>query len=359
MNIIIIRRGPYTWIISEYWLIAVGGIISFIFTSFIIVVSHLIYKQLTKKKQPKILKSANTESNSPQNPNLNIYRGGDNNIENCFPEPGIYLVVDDLLKKSIQKLVNRKGKLTVVSVSVALFAFAIKDNLGPIIWNYGLEIYFSNLKETVTRILFFIIMMSSLAVSITSYALALYGILPALSVSGISLAVSTAFAVLVINTMAIKLITALDCNQFVQKLPEIKSLPYIKQEDLRRDKVFIKTERDDELELLVLQPSKPDETCTHEVIQEFDTSGITSIDEAQPIVKIKTTCSSNVKERKFVPLKERTKTLSDLIRENDINNFEKSASAIDNYEKMRQNPTQRYQNQRQKIKENRDNNNNK
>lgn len=226
MDVIIIRRSPYVWIINEWWLIAGGGILSFLSTSFIIIVASLIYNKFNKKKtQSKILKTANPDSDSPQNPNLDIHRGGDNNIENCFTKPGVYLVVDGMLKNSIQRVVKTNGKLTIVSVSVALFAFAIKGNLVQTLVNSGLEIYFSNIKRTLLKLIFVLFITSSLSGIINCYCMALSVVIPALS--GKALSVSTAVVGIIINTVLLKSLMAIDCNQFVQKLPEIVGLPYI------------------------------------------------------------------------------------------------------------------------------------
>lgn len=70
------------------------------------------------------MKSTHPESDSQQNPNkpnFGINRGGDENIEKCFPEPGIFFVSDELLQKSIQRVVSTEVKLTLVSVLVAPF----------------------------------------------------------------------------------------------------------------------------------------------------------------------------------------------------------------------------------------------
>jgi hypothetical protein len=65
-----------------------GSILSFLSPSFIRIVASLISNKFNKKKkQPKILKTANPDSYSPQKSNLAIHRGRDNNIENYFLEP--------------------------------------------------------------------------------------------------------------------------------------------------------------------------------------------------------------------------------------------------------------------------------
>lgn len=82
------------------------------------------------------MKSAHPESDSQQNPNkpnFGINREEDQNIEKCFSEPGIFFISDKLLQKSIQKVLSTEVTLTLVSVSVTLFAFAIKYNPGQVI----------------------------------------------------------------------------------------------------------------------------------------------------------------------------------------------------------------------------------
>lgn len=87
-NMIIVRKGNYTWYIHENWILALAFILSFLF--------GIIFK--------KFLKSRKNRQLNKTNENKNLLRGGD--ILECVEETGIYEVEDPALMLTIRKVLK-------------------------------------------------------------------------------------------------------------------------------------------------------------------------------------------------------------------------------------------------------------
>ena len=126
-------------------------------------------------------------------------------------------------------------------------------------------------------------------------------------------------------------ITNFECDNLVSKVimersSEGKAIGFLERPPEKNPRVFIKDNED--IELYFPSPNK-NEYCVSEYEQKVEKSNIRGV-KTEPQNQIHRKC-----DKEFVPLKERTKTLSDLKKQDSTENREKAAPYIKRYEDRR------------------------
>lgn len=285
------RKGvQYTWLINENWVM----FISFLLTMGIGVVFRRI-------------KNSNKEIKMP---NL---RGG-KFIDECIEPDSVYEVVDPALEIVIKQMLNLPPAFgpVVITVPVLILSYVVSQQPIKQITILG----FSLFVDRVTSL--------SVKVAIGVGSGLVFFILPVgvVSLTGALLAGAIAFN-------AAEGITNFECDNLVSKVimersSEEKVVGFLERPSEKNPRVFIKDNED--IKVYVPSPNK-NENCVSESKQKVEKSSLIT---EQPQTQIYRKC-----EKKFVPLKERTKTLSDLKKEDSTENREKAAPYIKRYEDHR------------------------
>lgn len=285
------RKGVhYTWLINENWVM----FISFLLTMGIGVVFRRI-------------KNSNKEIKMP---NL---RGG-NFIDECIEPDSVYEVLDPTLEIVIKQMLNLPPAFgpVVISVPVLILSYVVSQQPIKQITILGVSLF----VDRVTSL--------SVKVAIGVGSGAVFFILPVgvVSLTGALLAGAIAFN-------AAQGITNFECDNLVSKVimersSEGKAIRFLERPPEKNPRVFIKDNED--IEVYFPSPNK-NEDCVSEYKQKVEKSNLIT---EQPQTQIYRKC-----DKKFVPLKERTKTLSDLKKEDSTENRETAAPYIKRYEDRR------------------------
>lgn len=310
----------YTWFVDDRW----AGIVSFLLTVVFYLLSKGIYNLFSKDIYPYFLKK-----NTKKLPNP---KGGANSIDECIDPGHPYLIVDPELVLLIKRIVKQPfvdqvmkhiGKqpaasgAMVVSSSVFIVAYVMSQE--PIF-----RLSFGGIKfytDQAFRVLI------NVVVGMLSGGTAIY-MIPAfyLKVPSVILAlVGVWFVTNIVNT-------PINCDDFLVKLPSEKveivennpeRITYLDNYDEKKFKVYMEAETETTEKNTLWIPIASE--CSSEVSK--------TMNQKDPIIDRK--C-----QKKYVPLKYRTKTLADLNLQK--NTYENAEPYI-----------QRYQERRERIRANR------
>ena len=285
------RKGVhYTWLINENWVM----VISFLLTMGIGVVFRRI------KNSNKEIKMSNL-------------RGG-NFIDECIEPDSVYEVLDPALEIVIKQMLNLPPAFgpVVISVPVLILSYVVSQQPIKQITILGVSVFVDRVTSLGVKA----------AIGVGSGAV--FFILPVgvVSLTGALLAGAIAFNV-------VQGITNFECDNLVSKVimersSEGKAIGFLERPPEKNPRVFIKDNED--IELYFPSPNK-NEYCVSESKQKVEKSNLRT---EQPQTQIYRKC-----DKEFVPLKERTKTLSDLKKQDSTENREKAAPYIKRYEDRR------------------------
>ena len=285
------RKGVhYTWLINENWVM----VISFLLTMGIGVVVRRI------KNSNKEIKMSNL-------------RGG-NFIDECIEPDSVYEVLDPALEIVIKQMLNLPPAFgpVVISVPVLILSYVVSQQPIKQITILGVSVFVDRVTSLGVKA----------AIGVGSGAV--FFILPVgvVSLTGALLAGAIAFNV-------VQGITNFECDNLVSKVimersSEGKAIGFLERPPEENPRVFIKDNED--IELYFPSPNK-NEYCVSESKQKVEKSNLRT---EQPQTQIYRKC-----DKEFVPLKERTKKLSDLKKQDSTENREKAAPYIKRYEDRR------------------------
>nr|ULD16173.1 hypothetical protein [Cylindrotheca closterium]ULD16250.1 hypothetical protein [Cylindrotheca closterium] len=295
-----IRKGAhYTWLINDNWVM----VISFLLTMGIGVVFRRI------KNSNKEIKMSNS-------------RGG-NFIDECIEPDSVYEVLDPALEIVIKQMLNLPPAFgpVVISVPVLILSYVVSQQPIKQITILGVSVFVDRVTNLGVKA----------AIGVSGGAV--FFILPVgvVSLTGALLASAIAFNVG-------QGITNFECDHLVSKVimersSEGKAIGFLERPPENNPRVFIKDNED--IELYFPSPNK-NEYCVSESKQKVEKSNLRT-------EQIYRKC-----DKEFVPLKERTKTLSDLKKQDSTENREKAAPYIKRYEDRRK----RIMNKRQSVHRN-------
>ena len=338
-----LRHTNYTWFIDSSWL----GLISFITTLLFLDLCKKVFKKIKEKKlTDKIAKKPRGGDDVSGN-----YMVLDNNyIDNCIEIGHAYEVNNPLFAHAIRKMVKEHGRgAIVISVGVLIQAYmswvvdSEKVELGKkSIWIFEAALGIRRPDKWIVA-------------SQTVEGVAFAAFLTFLKVPKIGAFPVAYLAVVGWNVYA----NTINCDQFITKLEsksieivneqqdhKIQRISYTDEPPERSYKVYIKSTEDDEI-LVPLQSSK--EKCVFETKK--TTNQLKTLDQETPIIQ--SSCKN-----KYIPLKYRTKTLKDLKAVNYVDGekfHERYEKRVDSYYKT---PSERYRDKREKIKAERNANQN-
>ena len=286
-----VRKGAhYTWFINDNWVM----VISFLLTIGIGVVFRRI------KNSNKKIKMSNL-------------RGG-NFIDECIEPDSVYEVLDPALEIVIKQMLNlppASGPV-VISVPVLILSYVVSQQPIKQITILGVSVFVDRVRSLGVKA----------AIGVGSGVV--FFILPVgiVSLTGALLAGAIAFNV-------VQGSTNFECDNLVSKVvmersSEGKAIGFLERPPEKNPRVFIKD--NENIQLYFPSPNK-NEYCVSESKQKVEKSNLRT---EQPQTQIYRKC-----DKEFVPLKERTKTLSDLKKQDSTENREKAAPYIKRYEDSR------------------------
>nr|QUS63967.1 hypothetical protein [Haslea silbo] len=290
-----VRKGVhYTWLINDNWVI---------FISFLLTIGIGVVFRRIKNSNKKIKMS-----------NL---RGG-NFIDECIEPDSVYEVLDPALEIVIKQMLNLPPAFgpVVISVPVLILSYVVSQQPIKQITILGVSVFVDRVTSLGVKA----------AIGVGSGAV--FFILPVgvVSLTGALLAGAIAFNV-------VQGITNFECDNLVSKVimersSEGKAIGFLERPPENNPRVFIKGNEDIEL----YSPNK-NEYCVSESKQKVEKSNQvekSNLRTEQSQTQIYQKC-----DKEFVPLKERTKTLSDLKKQDSTENREKAAPYIKRYEDRR------------------------
>lgn len=303
-----VRNGiQYTWFISDNWI----GVFTFV----TVLGCGLIVKIFRSKKQK------TTDKTLPP-------RGGTNIID-CIEPEKTYELVDDAVKLAFRKNFNegatRGARPVIIKVGVFIYSYFMATKQINNFLFKGLEIYATNIL--------YIALKGGTGATIAMALLRYLGTTVSASIFGGSVA-------------AISIILGfnfLDCSNFVRELPQTRiergttNLPAVfldEPQDLSKNRVFIVD--NEETRIYVPHETKY-ESCSEQITEAY-----LKVENINPIIPwqqmyrdkkmIQRKCCS---DRKYVPLKARTKTMEDL-KKDDVSKRRKiTEDYLQQYEKKR------------------------
>jgi hypothetical protein len=287
-----IRGTKITWLINENWFM----LISFLLT----MATGIAYRRIRMKNSNKKIEMPNP-------------RGGASFIDECIEPDAIYELVDRPSEIVLKRMLNIPPEVGPVVISVPLLTLAYMVSRQPF------------KQVSILGVSFFAQKVKSLAIKIGIGILggSVYFFIPL----GVVSITSTVLAGAIFAGVAQE-ITYFDCNNLVSKVPmervsPEKTIGFLETLPKKTPKVFIQSSEDTELWI----PSDNDSCFTEYKQVKVKKSNIGQVE-----TQIHRTC-----ERKYVPLKERTKTLADLKKEDSTENREKAQPYINRYEAHRRN----------------------
>jgi hypothetical protein len=307
-----VRKGiHYTWFINENW------IATFVFL--IVLLGGLTVRTFWPKKR-KI-----TDRMLPP-------RGGTNIID-CLEPEKTYELVDDAVKLAFRQNFNegatRGTGPVIIKAGVFIYSFIMANKQINNFLFSGLEIYITNIRDLALK--------TTSAATLAMALLTFFG-------TGVSASVLGSLVVAIIIAIASN---NLNCSDFVRELPQTpieigtKYLPVQtaavfldEPQDLSNNRVFIV----DNEETLIYVPQKTEyESCSEQITEEY-----LEVENTNPTIPwqrmyrktaiVRRKCYS---DRKYVPLKARTKTLADLKKDDVSKRREITEDYSKQYEKKR------------------------
>jgi hypothetical protein len=292
----VIRGATITWFVNNNWIM----VISFLLT----MVSGIFYRRRKIKNSNKNIKIPNP-------------KGGAFTIDECIEPDSIYELLDRPLEIVLKQMLNLPVQAGPVVISVPLLIISYIVSRQPVkqVTILGVKFFADKFKDLAIKTGFGI-----LSGSIFFFNPVGVGIVSLTS----GLLTGAIILDIVMET------NNFECNSLVSKVTmervsQEKTIGFLETRPERTPKVFIKGSEDIELYI----PNHNDNgSCSSEYKQvEVKKSNIGL---GKTETQIHRTC-----ERKYVPLKERTKTLADLKKEDSTESREKAAPYIKRYEDRR------------------------
>ena len=288
-----VRKGVhYTWIVNDNWVM----LLSFLLTMGI----GIIFRRI--KNSNKEIKMSNL-------------RGG-KFIDDCIEPDSVYEVLDPALEIVIKQMLDVPPAFgpVVISVPVLILSYIVSRRPIKQITILGVSVFVDRVKSLAVKT----------AIGVGSGSV--FFILPVGVVSLTSALLAGAIAFNVAQD-----ITNFECNNLVSKVTmergsEGKAIGFLERPPEKNPRVFIKDNEDIEIYFPSLNKN---EYCFSESKQKVEKSNVRGAI-TEPQNQIHRKC-----EKEFVPLKERTKTLADLRKQDSTENREKAAPYIKRYEDRR------------------------
>ena len=286
----VIRGAKITWIVNDNWII----FISFLLT----MLTGIAYRRI---------KNSNKKIKMP-NPKGGTF------IDDCIEPDSIYELVDrplEIVLKQMLDLPPEAGPM-VISVPLLILSYIVSRQPVKQVTILGVSLFADKFK--------------SLAVK-TGLGIVGGSIFFFTPVGVVSLTSTLLTGAIIFNVA--QGISSIECNDFVSKVTmervsQEKTVGFLETLPEKTPKVFIKGNEDTELYIPI---HKDNGSCSSEYKQiEIKKSSIKLL----KAEKIHRKC-----EREYLPLKERTKTLADLKKEDSTENREKAAPYIKRYEDRR------------------------
>jgi len=291
----VIRGAKITWIVNDNWII----FISFLLT----MLTGIAYRRIKFQNSNKKIKMPNPK--------------GGAFIDECIEPDSIYELVNRPLEIVLKQMLNLPPEAGPIVISVPLLISAYIVSRQPI------------RQVTVLGVSLFAEKFKSLAVK-TGLGIVGGSIFFFTPVGVVSLTTTLLTGAIIFNIA--QGISSIECNDFVSKVTmervsEEKTVGFLETLPEKTPKVFIKGNEDTELYIPI---HKDNGSCSLEYKQvEVKKSNIRLV-KSEIQTQIHRKC-----ERGYVPLKERTKTLADLKKEDSTENREKAAPYIKRYEDRR------------------------
>jgi len=327
---LIIRKGNLTWYIHDNYILLLVFIVTFCVTYLTTLTVIKVIKSILKFiKKLKIERKINKQF---QKNKMNV-KGGD--IVDCIAIDGVYEVQDPSLILTIRdmlKLGIPKNPLF-LEVSILFMAYVYNNRHITTLFHKGLQIYFEQASDFSWKLgfgLFYTVLAALITGLVRGTNICLSLSSPAVVGFVVSCLAAYTYATSNIN-----------CNDFFSKLPQFEQsrLSYIDSPQISNQKIFVKGEK----ELKIYQLKEEINLCTEEksLDKEIDNQFAINFDKRtnQKVETINKECHT---EKKYIPLKHRTRTLNDIRRHDDSETREKAEPLI-----------KRYQQRREKIKANR------
>jgi hypothetical protein len=287
----VIRGAKITWFINDNCVM----VISFLLTMFI----GIAYRR--RKNLGKNIKIPNPK--------------GGKFIDNCIEPGSIYELVDRPLEIVLKQMLNLPPEVGPLVISVPLLILAYIVSRQPVkqVTILGFSVFADKFK----------ILAAKMGIGIVSGSIFFF-----IPVGVVSLTSALLTGGIIFNV--VQGISSFECSNFVSKVTmervsQEKIVGFLERRPEKTPRVFIKGIEDTELYI----PSSNDNgSCSSEYKQVELKKSNTNL--------VKTETQINRKcERKYVPLRERTKTLADLKRHDSTENQEKAAPYIKRYEDRR------------------------
>jgi hypothetical protein len=297
----ILKKKQYTWFLDDGYAVLAG----FFITSLILVIIVPLIKKIL---------SLNSKKKKIINPS-----GGDY-IDICVDPDSIYEIIDSSLEIVVKRMLNLpiSGGPVIISVNVLIIAYVVLNKPLSQLSILGTKIIAENISK------FMVSFMMGVGISISAMCLmcvANVGILPNLIITILSLIVSINLSHGRIN-----------CDNLLLELPlEIispkKTIAYLDTPLAQNFKVIVKA--NEKVELFA-KNSLNGQSCESKflAIKGVKKHQFGPIESKVP--QIERSCRGD-----FVPLNERTKTLSDLLIDDSSMNRNEAAPYIKRYEKKR------------------------
>jgi hypothetical protein len=307
-----VRKGiHYTWFINENWIA--------IFVFLIILLGGVTVRTFWPKKR-KI-----TDRMLPP-------RGGTNIID-CLEPEKTYELVDDAVKLAFRQNFNegatRGPGPVIIKAGVFIYSYLMANKQINSFLFTGLEIYITNIRDLALK--------SGTAATLAMALLRFFGTAVSASVLG-SLVAAIIIAIAASNN--------LNCSDFVRELPQtpieigttylpVQTAVFLDEpQDLSNNRVFIV----DNEETRIYVPQETEyESCSEQITEEY-----LEVENTNPTIPwqrmyrktaiVRRKCYSN---RKYVPLKARTKTMADLKKDDVSKRREITEGYSKQYEKKR------------------------
>lgn len=288
-----IRGSKITWFVNDNWIM----VFSFLLT----MVAGIAYRKI--KSSNKKIKMANPK--------------GGAFIDGCIEPDSIYELVDPSLEIVLKQMLNLPPEAGPIIISVPLLILSYIVSRQPVkqITILGVSLFADKFKSLTVKT----------GIGIVSGSIFFFTPVGVVSLTSALLAGVTIFSV-------VQGISDFECNSLVSKVPmervsQEKTIGFLETLPKNTPKVFIEGSEDTELYIL---SHNDNGSCSSEYKQvEVKKSTILPV-KTEPQTQIHRKC-----ERKYVPLKERTKTLADLKKEDSTENREKAAPYIKRYEDRR------------------------
>jgi hypothetical protein len=287
------RGAQVTWFIHDNW----GFVISFLLTIAVGKIYRRVQNSREKIKMP--------------NPKGGVF------IDECIEPDSVYELLDRPLEIVLKQMLGLPPEAGPVVISVPLLILAYVVSRRPF------------RQVSIMGVTFFADKLKALSVKVAAGVVG--GSVCFFTPIGVMSLTSCLLTGLIFFNVA-QGITNFECNNFVSKvsmerISQEKTIGFLEPLPEKSPKVFIKGSEDIELYI----PSHNDKvSCSLEHKQVKVKKPIMRLGKTKPLTQIHRKC-----ETKYIPLKERTKTLADLKKEDSTENRETAASYISRYEDRR------------------------